>query len=89
MFDDSDEYRIKPRTIRIGKYDVPEPERNALEEGEIYFTLDLDAPNLPGVYAWTGTSLDASRVAKGIIHLSRKAAELHAEALLSLTGGNR
>ena len=30
-------YRIKPRTIRIGEYDVPEPMREAPEVGTQYF----------------------------------------------------
>ncbi|MDC9591992.1 hypothetical protein PSI23_22685, partial [Xenorhabdus sp. XENO-10] len=40
------EYRIKPRTIRIGDMDIPEPVREPLEEGTVYF--------LPRVYSIFG-----------------------------------
>ena len=35
------EYRIKPKTIRIGEYDVPAPETCALKNDAVYYVPTL------------------------------------------------
>lgn len=76
------EYRIKPRTININDFEVPEPVSCAPDIGSDYFVVDL-----PGVdhTEWHGVELEYEWLNAGIIHLTREAAEIHAKALLSFT----
>ena len=84
-FTKAGKYRIKPRTIRIGEYDVPEPYREPLEKGDLYWVaaLDVESP-LPG-YTWRGERIDTICLSRGIIHRTQEAADLHSKALISLT----
>ncbi|MDC9591431.1 hypothetical protein PSI23_19630 [Xenorhabdus sp. XENO-10] len=89
MFYQDTKYRLKPRTIKIGDMDISEPVREPLEEGTVYF--------LPRVYSifgnydysleerWTDCDTDIHSLERGLIHLDRESAELHAKALISLT----
>lgn len=80
------EYRRKPRTIRIGEFDVPEPMRAAPKEGSSYFIPATDAVRmLEHESFWDGDDIDASRLSRGICHATKEAAILHAIALISLT----
>lgn len=80
------EYRIKPKTIRIGDIDVPEPVREALEIGQEYFVA---SPAMGGgsQFMWNGCAHDLKFLRHGLIHLNREAAELHAKALILVSGG--
>ena len=79
------EYRIKPKTIRIGEYDVPEPMREMPALGTTHYVVDTVTPNSPRKYAWVGDTADIGWFNLGILHSTRDAAVLHAKALLSLT----
>lgn len=76
------EYRLKPKTISINGFEVPEPLRSVPAYGTPYFIIDLPHVmsaiwnNHPDEYEW---------LKAGIIHLTREAAENHLEALLSFT----
>ena len=85
VFLSCNKYRIKPRTIRIGEYDVPEPVREPLKDGERYFTEDPSIPSLVWVSFWVGSPVDIHRLENGLIHRTEKAAKLCAEAKMSLT----
>ena len=79
-------YRLKPaRTIRIGKYDVPEPVREPLECGQVYFIPDLVELRFVQEFIWQGDVSDKLFLRCGLIHLTKEAAVIHAKALLSLT----
>ena len=80
-----EKYRIKPSNIRIGEYDVPEPCREPLEKGDLYWvaTLDVGSP-LPG-YTWRDNRIDTILLSRGIIHRTQEAANIHSKALISLT----
>ncbi|MDE9557673.1 hypothetical protein KKJ06_20190 [Xenorhabdus bovienii] len=81
-------YRLKPRTIRIGNIDVPEPVREPLEEYDEYFYVNTGAIYNEGGASfsrWMGNDVDNYRLSAGLIHLDRESAELHAKALISLT----
>lgn len=80
------EYRVKPKTIRIGEYDVPEPMREIPARGTTYYVVDTVTPKSPRKYTWVGDTADISWFNLGILHSTRDAAVLHAKALLSLTG---
>jgi len=76
-------YRIKPRTIRIGEYDVPEPMREAPEVGSRVFLFNMVGDTK--ATRWDGDDVDKRMLNSGICHSTQEAAELHAKALISLT----
>lgn len=79
-------YRVKPKTIRIGEYDVPEPMQEIPARGTTYYVVDTVAPGSPREYTWVDDPADIGWFNLGILHSTRDAAVLHAKALLSLTG---
>jgi hypothetical protein len=84
------EYRRKPKTIRIGEFDVPEPLRVAPVVGTRYWMprldgLDFHLTTSDDLWKDDNSALHDCRLGAGIVHLTREAAELHALALLSFT----
>ena len=79
------EYRVKPKTIRIGEYDVPEPMREMPAAGTVYYVPTLT--NIPVCsYVWKCSVSDIEdRLNMGLIHLCADNAAHHAKALLSIT----
>lgn len=79
-------YRRKPEYIDINGFKVPKPVTSLLEEGKLYYSPvittrdDADFSNL-----WRNSILDYRRLRAGLVHLTKEAAEIHAEALLSFT----
>jgi hypothetical protein len=79
-------YRLKPRTIKIGNIEIPEPIREPLEDEDVYFTPMVDVFfNMTDSKIWTNDERDLELLQRGMIHLNRKSAELHAKALIALT----
>lgn len=76
------EYRRKPRTININGYEVPEPVREPLENGEKYWLASTEGVCLS---TWNSSSLDEEWFAAGLVHLTEEAARQHTDALLSFT----
>lgn len=78
-----------PKTIRIGKYDVPEPVREPLEytesEDERYWFPKLNSPELCDWNYWCDDEMDKQHLLRGIIHITKEAAIQHAKALLQFT----
>ncbi|MCC8379867.1 hypothetical protein [Xenorhabdus sp. PB30.3] len=79
------EYRLKPRTIKIGEYEVSEPLRCEPEIGQPYFLVRIDLIQGAREYRWDGDDRDMMVLKSGLIHLDRESAELHAKAIISLT----
>lgn len=80
------EYRRKPRTIRIGEFDVPEPMREAPKELSIYFVPTTGHGKFLCDFSnWCGDVIDKSRMSRGMCHATEEAATLHTIALISLT----
>lgn len=77
------EYRRKPRTININGHEVPEPVRETLKRGEQYWVAD--PTSAISFQRWCDCASDRRWLADGLIHLTRKAAQTHVEALLSFT----
>ncbi|PHM50145.1 hypothetical protein [Xenorhabdus sp. KK7.4] len=83
-------YRLKPRTVKIGEIEFPEPVGNSdlfkLGEGNDYFMPSI-RNGVPDylISHWSGCVTDLGRLNAGIIHLDRESAKLHAKALISLT----
>lgn|SRR5574337_897288 len=85
MFSNVCEYRRKPKTIRIGEFDVPEPLREAPEaDAKVWFATILTQHGAWNE-EWRGTETQRRWLAHGIVHTTREAAEQHARALLSFT----
>lgn len=75
-------YRVKPTTIRIGKYDVPAPLSKPVEEGKHYYFVNLIEPENPLLHL-VNQGVPARPL--WLCHQTKEAAELHAIALNSLT----
>ena len=80
-------YRLKPRTIRIGEIDVPEPMRSAPEAGSCYFFLALTGSGMVVESEWGGNWVDELSLSRGICHTTKEAAIAHAKALILVSGG--
>ena len=78
-------FRIKPKTIRIGECDVPEPMRVAPREYAEFFLLDVLSPRKYISRRWVGNPEQCEQLAAGFCHSTAEAAEMHAKALISLT----
>lgn len=87
-------YRLKPKTITINGYEVPEPLRVAPEEETIVYIPSLATKDWGDAPAYNTDSFTISHpipyrfkvlLMEGICHLTQEAAELHAKALLSFT----
>ena len=81
------DYRIRPRTIRIGDIDVPEPVREALKKSQQYFIAVITDSNFYVSTVWSDDNLDKICLARGLIHLTKEAAIEHAKALILVSGG--
>ena len=76
-------WRIAPKTVKVGEYEVPEPEREPLERDTNYWTF---TPFLGAARTcWLGTDRDKLALEGGFIHLTKEAAEAHYEAIKSMS----
>lgn len=80
----TDRLRIKPKTIRIGEFDVPEPMRVAPEIGGAYWACLVQSGEVQA-YKWLNDSTDKNLLKNGFIQATKEGAELQLKALLSLT----
>ena len=81
-FGRSREYRIKPKTIKVNGFDVPEPIKGSLPS--IYYMPCLSSVDL---YSWADNiagTVDNIRWQRGICHKTKEAAIAHARALLGI-----
>ena len=84
-WDESTQYRRKPQFININGFEVPEPERNALDHGDTYYLPVTTHKTLVIRYFWQNDDWDYRLLAHGMVHISKKAAEIHARAIISFT----
>lgn len=79
-------WKIKPKTININGFEVPEPCKTPLPLNTIYFIpmLDLCETKHARIF-WSDRERDNYNLTTGLVHLTPEAAELHAKALLSFT----
>ncbi len=84
---ESTPYRIKPRTIRIGGMNVPEPVREALPIGKRYYYPTMQYKDTVDAFTWQGDGFDKRLLARGLVHLTKEAAIEHAKALIIVSGG--
>lgn len=80
-----EQFRIKPRTIRIGEFDVPEPLRVAPDYGSYYWSPNPWLESGVDQILWDDDDQDVRALSAGWCHSTYEAAEQHARALFSLT----
>ena len=80
-------YRIKPRTITIGKCEVAEPMREAPKRHTCYFYLSAAGGSGVEEINWIDDGHDAGALATGMCWLKREDAELAAKAITELLTG--
>lgn len=80
-------YRRKPRTININGYEVPEPLRTSPCVGTDVYYPSLDGHGLVARNKFVDNTFNNLRLKRGLLHLTKEAAEMHAKALLSFTRG--
>ena len=84
-FNSDTKFRVKPKTISINGIEVPAPEQQALDTGTIYYMPSLLNSTLFGCCSWDNDGEDKRTLSRGLVHLTKEAAEQHAKALLSFT----
>ena len=79
------QFRIKPKTININGIEVPKPMRETPKD-DVSFWL-ADPTNQTGVceFKWHPCSTHKGWLEAGFCHLTKEAATIHANALLSFT----
>ena len=80
-------YRIKPRAITIGKYAVAEPMREAPKRHTCYFYLSAMEGSGVEEAVWLDDGYDVAVIARGMAWLNREDAELAAKAIAELLTG--
>lgn len=80
-------YRRKPKTIRIGDMEVPEPMKTAPEYGTVYWFPSFHCSEVADNCSWAGDDIDNRLFQRGFCHATLKAAEAHAKALIKVSGG--
>ncbi|WP_195430861.1 hypothetical protein [Morganella morganii] len=83
VFNVNSKYRLKPRFIDINGHQVTEPVREPLEGDQEYWIADIRYA--VSVFNWENNDADNRWLERGIIHLTKEAAEAHSAALLSFT----
>jgi hypothetical protein len=78
------DWEVKPRTININGYEVPEPINATPRVGDTCYMAYLP-DNKVKQLTFTYTVIDCRWLKQGFLHKTREAAELHLEALLSFT----
>jgi len=79
-------YRIKPKTININGFEVPEPLREAPDHGSGYYVASTSGgPNIRGSTFWVNDTADQNWLNLGLCHSTKEAAQIHLDALLSFT----
>jgi hypothetical protein len=83
-------YRIKPRTVRIGKYDVAAPMSAAavLQIGTRYWSLSCyNAEGLTWCHEWRNDPVDNTLLSSGMCWLKQEDAQVAAKAISGLLKG--
>lgn len=76
------EWRIAPKTIKIGDHEVPEPCWIPPEIGQNFWTI---SPFTGAVdFRWDGSKTCRQALEGGFVHLTEEAARQHYEAIKSL-----
>lgn len=75
--------RVKPSTIRIGEYDVPEPIREMPKNKDCVWLVNLGGTLQPFECKYNADII--TYFANGLLHKTKEDAEIHAKAIISLS----
>ena len=78
------QWRIAPKTIKIGGFEVPEPCREAPKAGQEFCAINPFSG--PQWFTWNGSEEDLHALESGFVHLTKEAAETHYKAFKNLLG---
>ena len=82
-------YRRKPQVIRVGRHEFPKPITEVPEDGTEYFCLDFGNNGfVVNSSRWTGDVCDTMSITAKRTHLSREAAQAHADTLNAICRGD-
>ena len=84
-WDEESEYRRKPMTININGHEVPEPYRGEMFNGTFYYVPNVSGPNDYTESVWHDHVYDINIRKKGLLHINKESARIHAQALISFT----
>lgn len=84
-WDEGTELRFKPKMIKCGELEFPEPMRVAPILGGKYWLPSLTRFNSCTENTWDGEDMEKRWFASGLLHTTQAAAEQHAHALIALT----
>lgn len=79
------QYRRKPKTININGFEVPEPLKIKPQFGQQYYVPWLSCESLFDRFEWQDDNVDNRFLGRGLCHLDKEPAIIHAKALLSFT----
>ena len=84
-------YRIKPRTIKVNGFDVPEPMSERPKEGDVIYVVTLYSPtgeqasSMPHSGSrWCNSGNQNFWLNHGLIHATKEAAIAHAKAMIGI-----
>ena len=78
--------RKKKKYIHLNGVEVPEPVREPLKEGQIFYLADVIVIGVFD-YTWHNTDDNQRWLSRGLIHLNREDAETHIAALVEANNG--
>lgn len=78
------EYRIKPRTITVNGFEVPEPMQEAPEIGVEYWIAAPAFEDYCERVNWSASAYGKRYIDRGLCHSSRNSAIAHAKAMLGI-----
>ena len=87
------EYRRKPQTIKVGKWEFPKPIKDSPKEDEfVYYVTEghklSDPPFIVKDACFRRGAKIEWYLVHGLLHLSREAAEAHADVLNAICRGD-
>lgn len=77
-------YRVKPRTITVNGFEVPEPMRDKPSKGCAYFISSTVDTNMFIRDTWIDDKLGNRWLDSGLCHTTKEAAIAHAKAMLGI-----
>ena len=84
-WDEDYEFRFKPKMIKCGGMELPEPMMVSPEIDTQYWVVDITQRRIVYVAIWKGTEYELILLQRGLCHTTQAAAEQHAKALIALT----
>ena len=82
-------YRRKPQVIRVGRHEFPKPISKDPLNGINYFFIRIGKSGFEVADCnWANDKIDNVRLESGLVHLTREAAQAHADVLNALCRGD-